>query len=66
MFELNGVTSEPGHVYDKKYTLFKAYRDIFKEMNFAFKVSRQNIKNGHKPQSTAFILKLLFTHFKNK
>jgi hypothetical protein len=66
LFELNGVTSEPGHIYDHRYTLLKAYRDIFKEMHFAFEVSKLNIRNGHKPQNTWFVLKLLFHHFKNK
>lgn len=66
IFELNGVTSEPGHIYDKNHSLMKAYRDIFNVMAEAYKISRINIKNGVKPFSTKFVVNLLLQHFKNK
>ncbi|MFM9944102.1 MAG: hypothetical protein ACKVQB_02595 [Bacteroidia bacterium] len=66
LFELNGATSEPGHIYDKNYTLLKAYRDIFIEYNFVYKLCKANISRGVKPLSAWFMVKLILGHFKNK
>lgn len=46
IMELNGVTSEPAHVYDPNYKLWKAYRDIAKNMDICARIARQNHKNG--------------------
>ncbi len=64
IFELNGVTAEAGHIYDKNYTLFKAYRAIIAEQNLVYKISMANIKKGIKPYSIKFMLGILKTHFK--
>ncbi len=63
IFELNGVTSEPGHIYDKNYTLFKAYRDLIREYRFIFKMSMANIKSGIKPLSAGFMVPHILKHF---
>ncbi|MCB9251141.1 MAG: hypothetical protein H6605_01625 [Flavobacteriales bacterium] len=66
VFELNGVTSDPGHIFDKNYPLLKAYRDLYRELGFIYQVSVQNIKKGVKPLSFRFITKLLWGHFRNR
>jgi len=49
IMELNGATSEPGHVYDPSYTLWKAYRDIIHNMRIVADISAANIRLGVKP-----------------
>ncbi|AXE18226.1 hypothetical protein DR864_10970 [Runella rosea] len=49
IMELNGATSEPGHVYDPTYTLWKAYRDIMHNMRIVADISAANIRLGVKP-----------------
>ncbi len=46
VMELNGVTSEPAHVYDPQYSLWKAYRDIARNMKICADIARQNHENG--------------------
>jgi len=66
IFELNGVTSEIGHIYDVNYPLYKAYLDIIRELDFVFKISVQNIKQGIKPYNAVFITKLILGYFGKK
>ncbi len=49
ILELNGATSEPGHVYDPDYSLWKAYRDIMHNMRIVADISAANIRLGIKP-----------------
>jgi hypothetical protein len=49
ILELNGATSEPGHVYDPNYTLWKAYRDIMYNMKTVADISALNMRRGIKP-----------------
>lgn len=49
ILELNGATSEPGHVYDPNYRLWKAYRDIMHHMRIVADISAINIRRGFKP-----------------
>ena len=62
ILELNGVTSEPGHIYDPKWTLLKAYRDTAANMKVMMQVSVANMKLGVKPTPPAVIRKLLWKH----
>jgi hypothetical protein len=49
ILELNGATSEPGHVYDPNYRLWKAYRDIMDNMRIVADISAVNMQHGFKP-----------------
>jgi hypothetical protein len=49
ILELNGATSEPGHVYDPSYRLWKAYSDIMHNMRIVADISAVNIQRGFKP-----------------
>ncbi len=46
IIELNGAGSEPSHIYQPGYSLWKAYRDIFWHLNVLAEISRLNHKNG--------------------
>ena len=47
IFELNGVSSEPGHIYDQS-NVFKAYYGIAEHWLRLIEISHQNIKKGVK------------------
>ncbi len=66
IFEANGVTSEPGHIYDSNFTLFKAYKDVAKQMILVSKIARLNIKRGVKTTPLLSFLKVIYNHFWNK
>jgi hypothetical protein len=46
ILELNGVNSEPAHIYDPHYSLVKAYRDIARHMKIIYRISRMNHLEG--------------------
>lgn len=46
ILEINGVKGEPIHIYDGKYSLYQAYKEIFKHWSFIMKISKRNIKEG--------------------
>jgi len=46
ILELNGVNSEPAHIYDPEYSLLNAYRDIARHMKIIYMISRMNHLEG--------------------
>ena len=57
IMELNGASSEPGHIYDSEFTLFKAYKDLLFHWKRLADISAINIKQGLKPVSFGLIIK---------
>ncbi|MBT6568479.1 MAG: ATP-grasp domain-containing protein [Flavobacteriales bacterium] len=51
IMEINGVNSEPIHIYDPNYSLWKAYRDIFHQMRVIFELSQKKINEKEQTQS---------------
>jgi len=47
ILELNGAGSEPGHIYEPGYSLWKAYHSIFWHLAVLSDISAQNRKRGH-------------------
>jgi hypothetical protein len=43
IIEINGVNSEPIHIYDPKYPIWKAYSDIFYHMHIIYKLSKPKL-----------------------
>lgn len=60
IIELNGVTSESTNIYDKRYSLFDAYKILFKQWKIAFEIGEENHKDGAKPTSFMNLIRLLF------
>ena len=58
--ELNGASSEPGHIYDSANTLFKAYKDLLFHWKRLSVISHENMKNGLRPVSFSLIIKSYF------
>jgi hypothetical protein len=42
IMELNGVSSEPGHIYDKNMSLVRAYRDVARHWSLMARIARAN------------------------
>lgn len=57
IMELNGASSEPGHIYDVSFTLLKAYKDLLYHWKRLADISDIHIQNGLKPVSFALIIK---------
>ena len=55
--ELNGASSEPGHIYDSSFTLFKAYKDLLYHWKRLADISAINMEAGLKPVSFGLIIK---------
>ncbi|MRT94101.1 hypothetical protein [Ancylomarina sp. 16SWW S1-10-2] len=66
ILEINGTNSEPAHIYDPDYSLFKAYKEVIKHMNLVYQISRANIALGIKPLPFSDLMKGLFHHLFGK
>ncbi|MDI1233498.1 MAG: hypothetical protein PSX81_04400 [bacterium] len=68
IMELNGASSEPGHIYDNTFTVFKAYKDLLYHWKRLADISAINMKEGLKPVSFGLIVKTYwkFVVLKNK
>jgi len=62
--EVNGVASEPAHIYDPKTPIWKAYKDIFWHMKIIQVISFQNKKDGTAFASFSEVFKLVSDEFK--
>jgi pimeloyl-ACP methyl ester carboxylesterase/membrane protein DedA with SNARE-associated domain len=49
ILEVNGVTSEPAHMYDPKATLREAWRALARHWRRAFEIGAQRRRAGHRP-----------------
>jgi hypothetical protein len=62
VFELNGVSSEPGHIYDQS-NVFKAYSELKTHWLRIIKISNQNIKKGVKTTPFKTFISEILSHF---
>lgn len=47
ILELNGSGAEPAHIYDPKYRLFQAHKDLFWHYRKMYEIAAHNKKNGN-------------------
>lgn len=45
ILEVNGANSEPTHIYDDKFNLLQAYKEVKVHLDYQFKISKSNEKN---------------------
>jgi len=64
ILELNGVSSEPAHIYDPDMNLFKAYKAVMRHMNIIYDIAAINRKMGHRPDSLKPFLRDLRLHLR--
>jgi len=57
IMEFNGVGSEPAHIYDPEYSIWKAYRDIWQHWKIMVRIYKAQQKNRIKAISFVSLLK---------
>ena len=62
ILELNGVSSEPAHIYDPDYSLIRAYRDIMRHMDIIYDIGKLNYQRGHKRETPMIFIKEMINH----
>jgi hypothetical protein len=63
--ELNGVTSEPAHIYDPSYSLFHAWRVLCEQWTLVFEIGAANRAAGHGATSVRRLLRLSLEHLRH-
>jgi hypothetical protein len=53
IMELNGISADPGHIYDPEYRLLTAYKDLSWHWKRLADIHLENKKRGHLPMSTS-------------
>ncbi|MCY4162142.1 MAG: ATP-grasp domain-containing protein [Flavobacteriaceae bacterium] len=64
ILEINGVNSEPIHIYSPKFGLMNAYKEIFKHMHIIHRLSLKQIKKSPPVSIKSFVQAIV--DFKNK
>lgn len=63
IMELNGVSADPGHIYDPNYKLFKAYADVATHWRILADISIEQQKLGVKPIPFSVLWPVVKEHF---
>lgn len=63
IMELNGVSSDPGHIYDPTYYLWQAYKDLGWHWKRVAEISIENQKRGVTPLPIKELLQVIRKHF---
>ena len=66
IMEFNGTSSDPAHIYDPKYKLVRAYRDMAFHWGIMGRIARQNKRAGIKSVGVKQIISALFLYFRYK
>ncbi|MEM7388071.1 MAG: hypothetical protein AAF514_24310 [Verrucomicrobiota bacterium] len=62
ILELNGVSSESGHIYHPGNRLWKGYRDLMHQWKIAFEIGASNRAKGHRPLEWGELRDLIRQH----
>ena len=66
IFELNGVSSEPGHIYDPKHSIWYAYGQLYKHWHIIYKVANENVRQGFTLPRAKDVFLTGYRHFQDK
>lgn len=66
ILELNGVNSEPAHIYDPNMSLLEAYRVLFRHWGIIYCISSINHRNGVPFESFSKTVSTIVKHIKSK
>ncbi|MCS6918128.1 MAG: hypothetical protein RMK52_06990 [Chitinophagales bacterium] len=64
--EVNGVNSEPAHIYDPAMSLWRAYSHLFQHWTHIYRIARHNRQRGWKPASARFTWLQIRRHLREK
>ncbi|MDP5121544.1 MAG: hypothetical protein NWQ46_08115 [Spirosomaceae bacterium] len=63
IMELNGISADPGHVYDPEYKLINAYKDLSWHWKRLADIHLENKQHGHLPMSNREVWGIIKTTF---
>ncbi len=63
ILELNGVSSEPGHIYDPSYTILRCWSELLRHLRHIPRISHQMRERGHEPTSLLAVVERCRVHF---
>jgi hypothetical protein len=66
VLEFNGTSSDPAHIYQPGYSIFRAYRDLAFHWKVMRKIALQNRALGHDPVRFKKIISALILYFRYK
>ena len=66
VLEFNGASSDPAHIYQPGYSLFKAYQDMAYHWKVMRKIALQNRQRGYPPVRFKKIISALILYFRYK
>ncbi|MDQ3051558.1 MAG: ATP-grasp domain-containing protein [Bacteroidota bacterium] len=66
IMEVNGVSSEPGHIYDHRMNILKAWSAIIFNNSLFGRIAIQNNRRGVKYLPLMTVIKTVYRHFQNK
>jgi hypothetical protein len=66
VLEFNGTSSDPAHIYQPGYSLWRAYRDIAFHWKVMYRIALQNRHGGHAPVTFKKIISALILYFRYK
>lgn len=62
IMEINGVSAEPGHIYDPNVKLTDAYRDLFHHWKTMAEIAEEELKEGKTGERFTETLKVVSNH----
>lgn len=65
ILELNGASSEPGHIYDPRHTLGEAYRDLARHWDILAEICLRQKARGVQPVPFSQLAKVTWRHFRD-
>ena len=63
VIELNGVSSEPGHIYDPGYSIWRCWRELIRHVVHMARISRELWEMGVQPVPLRSVLHRCAAHF---
>jgi len=66
IMEINGVSAEPGHIYDSNVPLTKAYKDLFHHWSEMSAIAGEELKNGDSFEAFKDTVHSVREHLKTK
>lgn len=65
IIEINGVISEPTHMYDPKHSLFFGWKELLRHYKYLYQIAKFEVKKGKKPMAYSIGKKEFKKHFEH-
>ncbi|HNK58874.1 MAG TPA: hypothetical protein PLL86_21865, partial [Leptospiraceae bacterium] len=64
ILEVNGSEAESTHIYDRKYSIYYAYKTLYQQWDTLFAIARKNKEKGFSRLTIGALLKAYIEFFK--